>query len=506
MSQASISYGSLKDASSEAHQVSKKLDKYANNLESQILKKFNNYNGNYTSNISQAKSNINSKISELRRRADAYSRYSSDLNDLKEQCLSTDKAVKTNVSKLTSQFKAANGIKDNVVINTINNILTSIGNSTSFGRWFGNQLDKVNSGVEYVKQSLEDWWDYEGGKQLVKGSAYALAEGVLAVCAIIAAFSAGSIIAVVAGVVAGIIAVSNAWVNLKNEKQAYITTNNGDPATGRRRSEINTEQDYLRSSFYYGDDGTKYEYNKNNYLKASVIDTVNTVCQIITFVDGIGTLAKKAYKWTTGSGIDIKQLKMKNILTKDNFKLFKTKVFNSISTGFTEIKTSISTLNFSKIGEFMLDFKSDFIINLKNNFTIDAFKDSKTTYDYLKNGASLVSNYATISKNLLKDVDFEHIFDNGKALFNIGINDFLIKNISIMKYDIKSDTDYKSITIDDILSKKEKFSKILDGMQTKSEISIAIPEIKVPKITGICSFDVDVRINFIPEFAFSGGY
>lgn len=50
MSTASISYSSLKDASSEAKAVAKKLDKYADSLYSNVYKKLNKYDGSWNSN------------------------------------------------------------------------------------------------------------------------------------------------------------------------------------------------------------------------------------------------------------------------------------------------------------------------------------------------------------------------------------------------------------------------------------------------------------------------
>ena len=170
MSKVTISYSSLKSASSEANQVAKKMTRYANNLNSAVYKKLSNYNGSYTSNISTAKSKSNSKISELKAKSKSYSKYADDLTALKDECLSTDKSVRSKVSQLTASFKEANGIKNSKVKNAINYCLTSFGNSTVAGRWVGNTSDKVTSVKDHITQSLKDWWNYDGGKQLVKGS------------------------------------------------------------------------------------------------------------------------------------------------------------------------------------------------------------------------------------------------------------------------------------------------------------------------------------------------
>ena len=494
MAQACISYSSLKDASSEANRVAKKINTYAGNLESQVYKKLSNYNGQYTTNISQAKSNVNAKISALKDRSKAYSTYAQDLIDLKDQCVSTDKAVKSNVSRLTADFKSANGIKDSKVKNTLNYFLTSIGNSSSAGRWLGNKKDELGSAKDYVKQRIEDWWDYEGGAEVVKGVAIGVLEGVLAVCAIVASvLSGGAILVIIAGAVAGAIALVNAGVNIANEIAAYKSTKNGDPATGQRRSDVDSLQDYLRSSFFYGDDGENYKYDSKWHMIATGIDIVNFVCTAITIIDGAGELIKKAYKWTTGSMADIKNLRVRDILTKDNFVAFKSKIGQTFSNGFADIKHALELGDFSLIKETAINFGDDFLNNLKKGYTFEAFAEDKKAKDFIKHGAKLVKNYSTITKSLVSDG-----FSISNVIGNIGLQTIILKNIDIaeivtykggggvLSYDIGS------IQLTDITGKFGDIGKLISGvsdiygkLSESSNISIQIPEISIPKISGI---------------------
>ena len=171
MSTASISYSSLKNAAGEARDVAKKLDKYADSINSTVYKKLNNYEGSWTSNITSARSKANAKISELRTEAGKYRSYANELDDLKTECESVDKAVRSKVSSLTASFKAAHGIKNSVVVNTISYFFTSVGNSSNAGRWLNEQEDRIDAGMDYIKQRIEDWYDYEGGKDFIKGDA-----------------------------------------------------------------------------------------------------------------------------------------------------------------------------------------------------------------------------------------------------------------------------------------------------------------------------------------------
>lgn len=415
---ATISYSSLKQASSEADQVAKKLDRYANNLNSAICRKLNNYNGDHTGNISSAIGQTNEKISELYHKSQAYRKYASDLKDLRSKCESVDKSVRTRVSQLTASFKSANGIGNNKVENTINYILTGLSNSTVVGRWLGNTLDNADAGIHYFKQCIEDWWDYDGGKEVIKGGVIAVLETVGAVCAVIAGVAAliagGTVfamIAAVAGVVAGVIAAVNGITNLVNEGRAYNEThNNSDPALGRRRSGEDTIQDTLR----------RETDSKELHGIATGIDIVNGVCTVISFVNGIGNLAKNAYKWTTGSMADIKNLKIKDILTKSNFNDFIGKVKTSFSSGFSEITSAVKLRDFTIVKKFAMDFRSDFIINLRE------FKKDYTNFETFKDGAKSIKNWASITKTLVSgDFSPDTVFVDGLlktvVLPNIGL-------------------------------------------------------------------------------------
>lgn len=427
MSQACISYGSLKNASSEAKHVANKLNKYVDNLNSQVYKKLSEYSGDCTSNIEQINIQINSKITDLQNRAEAYMEYSQDLLDLKDQCVATDKAVRSRVSELTASFKSNNGIKDSNVQNSINYFLTSVGNRSSCRRWLSDKKDEFRASKKYVFQRIEDWWDYEGGAQFIKGIAIGGLEATIALCAIAATvagvvaavvagtLTGGAIVVAIAGLVSGLIAVGNAVVNIVNEKAAADATKNGDPATGRRRRDINSFQDYLRSSFYYGADGEKYEYNAGNYLIASGIDIVNTVCTVITVLDSAGKLIKNCYQWATTSKVEFSNLKsIKLAFSKEGQKAFWTKIGSNLSKMGTDVYTAFKMKNygffFNGIRSF---FKKDVLVNLKNSYF---------NFDSVKDGISSIKSVLSVAKNVVND---------GIAFNNI-VDDFVLPSITVM--------------------------------------------------------------------------
>ena len=79
--------------------------------------------------------------------------------------------MKTKVSNLTASFKSAHGIKDRKVINAISYFLTGVGNKTAAGRWLGDKRDLFRSGKKAMKSYIKEWYNYGGGKQLIKGVA-----------------------------------------------------------------------------------------------------------------------------------------------------------------------------------------------------------------------------------------------------------------------------------------------------------------------------------------------
>lgn len=490
MSQACISYSSLKDASSEAKQVAKKLDKYADNLDSQIYRKLNNYSGSYTANIAQAKSNVNSKISDLRHRSSAYSTYSQDLLDLKAQCVATDKTVKSNVSKLTASFKSANGIRDSKVKNSINYFLTSIGNKTSAGRWIGNKKDEVCSAADHLKDSIKTWYNYEGGKELVKGVLVGLLEVAIGVLAIVGAIlSGGALLVVIAGVVGGIIATVNGIANIWNEHKAYNATQNGDPATGRRRSDINTWQDYLRSSYSFGDSGENYEYDKFRNGLATGIDIVNLACTVVTVVSSVGKLLKNGYKWATGASAKVKDIKLKQVFSRDSFAAFKVK--------FTDIRAAFRANGWQAAKDFGGQILKDFGRNFKAEFW---------KFETPKDMVSSIKNMISIPKDIIKDgFTLSNIFSVGfssavlPSLTAFTVNSLdgtIVKgNDGQLKYDFTDKVNVKTITglgekikkigksTSDLFSSDSVLdTKVMSKLSSSCNINISVPDIYIPNL------------------------
>ena len=473
MSTATISYSSIKNAASEAKAVSRKLDTYADRLTNQVYNKLNNYNGSYTGNISNAITKTNEKILELRRKCTAYERYSDDLYDLKDECENTDRTVRLMVSRLTADFKSNNGIENNPIINAINYYLVSLDNSNAAGRWVNSTTDKTAGVKEYIAQALEDWWDYNGGKQLVKGVLEGVIKIAIAVATVVGLTLTSTIwgtIAAVAAVIGAAIAVVNALVNIGNEFRAYNETQNGDPALARRRSNEDTLSDTL----------CRETDSKELHLLAGTIDFVELVCDIISIVDGVKDIAVNGFKWIKENKISLESIK--------NFR-------GKLGDGIGDIGKTIHSNDWSMITRFTARFKDNFIYNLKKNFC---------NFDSIKDGAKTVKNYLNISKGLIKDgfslsnisdIALKKVIIPCSTVFTVNkdkakIVGFLGKQMQIDDLDHVTVKDFYDL-YDDIkeLTKSKLFSddivniEVLKKLSNPSIVSSAIPPVIVPKIT-----------------------
>lgn len=480
MSTASISYRSLTDASSEAKAVAKKLDKYADSLYDNVYKKLNKYDGTWTSNLSNAKSKTSAKISELRSEQSQYEMYATDLIDLRNECKEVDKAVKSTVSSLTASFKEAHGIRNSKIENAISYFFTGLGNKTAFGRWIGGKKDKFGAGVDFLKSSIKEWYNYGGGKEYIKGMltvmfdcAIAIAAAVAAVATFLAgALTLGAVIVLAAALVGSAIALQNAWTNYVNEKAGYEARQHDDPATGRRRSEIDSYSAYLRSSYMFGDDGETYHYVEFYNGLAFGLDMTSLVCSVITVISSCGKLLKNGFKWATGSA----NASYKEIFTKDGMtKLFKS-IGSNLKDGLSKLGRAIKLKDLTFFKEGLKHFGTDFWNNLKGEFW--NFKTGKDIASTVKHGLGLVKTIAIdglnvgniVEKVVLPSCGLAHVPSSDSM---ITINDLY----SIVNDVITKIIGSKVFQPDNIIN-----TKVMDKISSISKVDISIPEIYVPEM------------------------
>ena len=315
--------------------------------------------------------------------------------------------------------------------------------------------------------------------------------GVCSVIAGVAAIIAGgtvlAIVAAVASVIVGAIAAVNGIANIVNEGRAYNEThNNGDPALGQRRSGEDSIQDTLR----------RETDSKGWHTFANVMDGVNLACSVISIVSGGVDLIKNAYKWTTGSMASLENLRVRDILTKDNFSAFKNKIKLNLHSGKLNIQEAFKFHNFSNIKRDATEFGLDFLNNLKKGYiNFDTFTES----------ASSINNWSKLSKTLISGkINFKTIVWDGL------INTVVIKNVSMMH--VATYTPSESISSGALAYKDGKVSisditgKVTDSIKgVKSEINLfdsisndgIIDRTVLKKLSDSCSVNIAVpRICF----------
>lgn len=502
MSTAAISYRSLRNASSEAKSVAKKLDKYADSLYNNVYKKLDKYKGEWSSNLSAAKSQTNAKISELRSEQSKYETYASNLEDLRDECQDVDKAVRSKVSSLTASFKKTHGIRNSKIENAINYTLTDFGNKSSVGRWLGGKKDDFKSGARYLKESIKEWYNYGGGKELIKGVLVGLLEVAIGILAVAGAImSGGAILVVIAGIVGGLITVANGAANIWNESRAYETTQANDPATGRRRSEINTLQDYWRSSFIFGDDGETYHYNQKYQNWATTLDVTSFVCTAVSLVSSFGQLSNRGLKWANGTA----KIPFKDYFKPGTYGNFFKKAWGGLSSGGKQLFASIKAGDWSFLGQAVKNFKIDFTDNFKQKF-FDFSKFSKgikSTKNILGLGKDLINNDFRYEDNMTKISTYTSSIITKIVLPCTTVfkpNDLTVESDKHLywfspKGQVKFD--FSPIVIDDFYGIMKGLSDdviknpifdhsskiVLDKLSIPDEVHIAVPPIDMPDIT-----------------------
>ena len=236
MSEAAFSYSSLRDAASDARGVAKRCNAYADSIERTVRDKLDKYNGDWSGDLGTAKRKAEEKADSLRETAEQYQALSDNLNELRDACKRTDRAVRSEVSSLTASFKKAHNIRNSAVINFVSFCLTKWGNSSAPGRWLNVEFDRARAGADYLGQTIKTWYNYEGGRALVTSFLKVAASVVLAVAAVV---SGGPLFVVIAAVVSAAIVAINGLTDLIYEGFAYYCAKYGDdPALGKRFSNI----------------------------------------------------------------------------------------------------------------------------------------------------------------------------------------------------------------------------------------------------------------------------
>lgn len=465
MSIASISYNRLEGAANDAKRVAKRLNNYADAIEKRVYKKLNSYSGGWSSNLSTASSKANSKIDVLRDKADKFERYSADLLALKDECVATDKSVKSKIQSLTASFKDKHGIKDNAVVNAISYFFTSVKNETGLGRWLGDKFEWVSNGITYIKDSINAWWNL-GGKDVVKGLAVALLEFAIGCLAVAGAIlSGGAIIFVIAGVVAGLITAVNGFVNFVNELRKSSNLYK-DPLFAKRLGNSNTLQDVMRN-----------EWGMHGAAKA--MDIVSTAASVVSLFSSGANILKKGYKWATGNPHSKKAAM--DILFKGGLSDIGRKIKTSVGDFIFNVNKAVNTRNWTYVKDIASEVGSDFLKNMNGRYLDFSTK---------KDAVNSTKNILSATKDAINITDYKSFFKGlGNNVIFPGITVVDVPVPPGAKYDAIRVSDFKNFISNSVKSFKEIKSYFSSGsgndvyskLSGKSNINISIPNTYFPE-------------------------
>lgn len=275
-----------------------------------------------------------------------------------------------------------------------------------------------------------------------------------------------------AALVGAAIALQDAWSNGKNEIAGYEARQNDDPATGKRRSDINSYSDYLRSSYMFGDDGETYHYNEFYNGLATGLEITSVVCSVITVINSCGKLLKNGFKWATGNS----SATFKEIFSKDGMTKLFSGIKTNLSNGLKDLGEAIKMGNLNIFKTALKDFGSDFLTNLKGEFLdFGSVKDGASS---VKHGLSLAKSFVNdgfdvgniVEKVVLPSIGLAHV-PGGDSM--IVVDDF---------YSIFDDINSKIIDSNVFSNDNMINTDVLDKISSISSIDISIPTIHVPEI------------------------
>ncbi len=407
MSTIAISYGSLEDAAEEARTVAKRLDTYRSSLYESVYRKLCSYD------ISQGAAQVSAKLNELSDRRDFYSCYGEALLELRALCQDVDKVVKERVSELTASFKESNGIRSDVIGNMIAYLGVSLKNTSSSGRFLGDRGEDIWAAGAGLKDWIRDWFRFDGGKEFLKGTVVGALEVALGVLAVVSAFAAGgAVIVVIAGVVSGLIGLTNGLANMMCEWEGMKMAGAGEAAVGRRWTQINSCQDFLRSSFIFGADGEYYGYNAYYHEFAAGMDVVMLVSTAATAINRLGSLVKNGYKWVTQNAGSLREISWKEVFSRDTLVSVRSKI--------NDVEAAFKMRGWAVIQDLGSQMVRDMGRNLREEFL---------DFSSLKDGCASLKHIIHIPRTLLAE-DF-----SVSTIVRTGISNILLPSLTVFTVD-----------------------------------------------------------------------
>lgn len=435
-----VDYDSLSKVATNASNLAKRAESYADDLTTKVLNKFSGISGGASTNTADAKYYVKAKITALRNKQESYYSLSKQITTFSENAKRIDKEVEKLIAKNQEKFLSNH---EHLRIDdwkaALLNWLVDLKNKCPLFEVIGNALRNVGTAISDMCANIKYWYKCEGGKEIVS-FVLAIGGAIVAVLLFIASLPASGFIAICAAIGAAITAV-NALVNVYTSYRSMKSATNGDPAWAKIYGKQDKLTDVIRAHNF--GNGTL---NRLSYGVATVIDGVELFCDIVNIVDAVGKIKSKFsfiqnYFDKNNGGLltYFKEAKYTEVLDYDSWgnpcgKKWTLKVneYGIVETRFTPrsiwrgVKAFVMDRPIDCHSDkgirtllnqnFKLDFK-----DWKNSFSIQGFKDTfkytvtdggRITYSDWKNSLSFTGIKDTIRYNF-KNNSFKGMFADG---------------------------------------------------------------------------------------------
>lgn len=282
-----IDYDSLTRVATNASNLAKKAETYANDLTNKVLNKFSGISGGSTANTADAHYYVKAKITALRTKQSSYSGLSTQITTFVENAKRIDQEVEKMIATNQEKFLSKNehlridGGKASIL-----NWLVDLKNSCPLFEVIGNALRDIGTSTSDMFANIKYWYKCEGGKESVD-FALAIGGAIAAALLFVISLPASGFVAICAMIGAAITAI-NAFTNVFTSYAAMKSAKNDDPAWARIYSKQDKFSDVLRQTNF--DDGLT---NRLSYGIATGIDGVELFCNIVNIVNAVGQIKSK---------------------------------------------------------------------------------------------------------------------------------------------------------------------------------------------------------------------
>lgn len=290
MSSVIINYSSLKDLEKRTRNTASKLNDYASELERKTLSKLNGLKGGRNSYINNCDYYTSAKIKKIKSKSTRMNNFSHLVSRFVDYAKDRDEYIARKLSNNSKNFKKNHDYIKDDWWSKLQGWLTDLKNSCPLFEAIGDLLNQVGAAYKDLMRDLRYWYSVGGGKetlQIVFAAIGVIVSAVLLVCAIL--IPGVNIIFAICGVIGAVIGVLNAISNLVSSVQAKKAHDAGDPAWAKVYSDRDTLSQNLKEVRWKG----KLKWlNKSSYALATVIDVTQFICDVVSVVESVYSIAQ----------------------------------------------------------------------------------------------------------------------------------------------------------------------------------------------------------------------